>query len=85
MIKYFFEPDEKIEIGVYSDDRNHSDIINKVSDILGYSFEPGHDVDITLDVDDISLDRDVVIFYRHIFTEELLDLTSDGIGVYIVK
>jgi len=84
MIKYFYEPDEKIQVGVYSDEENHEIILKKFGEILGYEFEPGHDVDITLDVDLISLDRDTVIFYRHIFTEELLDLTQDEIGVYII-
>lgn len=84
MIKYYYEPDEKLEVGIYSDNNNHKDIINKISDILGYDFESGHDVDITLELDVGGFDRDTVIFYRHIFTEELLDLVSDKIGLYII-
>lgn len=84
MIRYFYEPDEQIEIAVFSDDENHKSIIKKMSRILGYEFEETSEEEVSLDVQDIALDRDSVIIKSNVFVEELLDLAARGVGVFII-
>lgn len=86
MIKFYSEPDEQLEIAIYSNDNNHKSLLKKIVNLLGYDFDEISEEETYLDVFDVGFefDRDTIILKSNLFTEELLDFSGSEIGVYII-
>jgi hypothetical protein len=81
MIEYFTTTDGDVTIGVCSVNRSSQSIVSKVADIMFLDFiEASVDFGIEVDFED-----DTVIFKANEFNEDLLDLISKKINIYIIK
>lgn len=81
MIEYFTTNDGDVTFGVCSVNRSSENIVSKVSDIMFLDF-----IETSIDYNiDVEFEQDTVIFKSNEFNEDLLDLISKKINIYIIK
>ena len=81
MIRYFTDPDESILVGVSSTDRSAESIIKIVGKLLDYDFVEAE----SDEFEEIGeFEHDTVVIAANDFTEDLLEITSKDIKVYLV-